>query len=194
VHIVKQLVKGGHKYKTLVIDTSDKLFDMCSRSVCEDLGIEHESEAEWGKGWAGVKKEFEKVISELFSTDIGVIFISHTKTDEITTMFRDIKKQVPTLNNQARKILLPLVDTIGYMRYRTVKIRKGEYEERFVISFKPSEDIEAGDRTGMLPPELKLETIPDDARKTPELVAKYAKRNYDRIAKCYDTDSKGGKE
>ena len=33
-------------------------------------------------------------------------------------------------------------------------------------------------------PEFDL--IPEDARKTPELVAKYAKRNYDKIAKFYE--------
>jgi GTPase SAR1 family protein len=184
VHLIKLLVKGNHDYQTVVIDIADKLFDLCSIYVCDKFGIEHESEAEWGKGWAGVKKEFENEIYKLFATELGVIFISHTKTDEITTDFINIKKQVPTLSNQARKILLPLVDTIGYMRYRRKKISKGNFEEQFVITFKPSEDIEAKDRTGMLPPNLVLDVIPDD-RKSPELVAKYAQKNYEKIAKYY---------
>ena len=45
--------------------------------------------------------------------------------------------------------------------------------------------IEAGDRTGLLPSELKLEVVPEGVKRTPDVVAKYAKRNYDRIAKYY---------
>lgn len=188
---INDIVKGNHDFRTVVIDTADLLFDKCSQAVCERLGIEHESEAEWGRGWTATKEEFTRTINKLMQSRYGVIFISHTKGDKITTKVEEITKTVPTLNNQARKILLPLVDTIGCMRYKTYKFKesgkkKVKYEERLIVSFKPSESIEAGDRTGLLPSELKLEIIPEGVKRTPDIVAKYAKKNYERFAKCYE--------
>jgi GTPase SAR1 family protein len=182
---VEDIVSGKHDFETVVIDTADGLFDMCSDVACQKLGIEHESDAEWGKGWAETKKIFTRALQPLFMSDYGIVFISHTKGDKITTQVEEITKTVPTLSNQARKILLPLVDTIGCLRYKRHKIGKGEYEERYIISFKPSEMIEAGDRTGLLPSELRLDVVPEDVKRTPDVVAKYAKRNYERIAKYY---------
>ena len=185
LEIIKDIVHGKHKYQTIINDTADVLFDMCSEYACKKLGIEHESDAEWGKGWAETKKIFTRALQPLFASNYGIVFVSHTRGDKITTQVEEITKTVPTLSKQARKILLPLVDTIGCLRYKHHKIGKGEYEERYIINFKPSDMIEAGDRTGLLPSELKLEVVPEGVKRTPDVVAKYAKRNYDRIAKYY---------
>jgi GTPase SAR1 family protein len=185
IDAVDTLTKKKHKFETATVDTVDMLFDKCVEYCNEKLGIEHESDAEWGKGWAAVRREFLRVNNRLFQSDLGIIFISHMKADKITTEMTEITKMVPTLPNQARKIVLPLVDTIGLMRYKTKKVGKGEYEDRLIIDFKPSPNIETGDRTGLLPPELKLEVIPEEKRRTPEIVAAYAKKNYERIAKYY---------
>ena len=193
VDFVDTVVAKEHMFKTVIVDTADQLFDKCSMAVCEDLGVEHESEAEWGRGWSEVKKVFTRVINKLLQSDLGVIFISHTKGDKITTQVQDITKTVPTLSNQARRILLPLVDTIGCMQYKNYRSKKDptEFIERLVINFKPSEYVEAGDRTGLLPPQLKLISIPEDTRRTPEVVEEYAKKNYEIFASYY---SKGGEK
>ena len=183
---VEKIKSKGHKFDTVVIDTVDLLFDRCSAYVCEKLGIEHESEGEWGRGWASVKDEFTDVITNLLQSKCGIIFISHTKGDKITTPLIDITKTIPTLSNQARKILLPLVDIIGCMRYRTKKVDKDTYEEQLIIDFKPSDYVEAGDRTGMLPSILKLKNIPEGTKRTPDIVAKYAKRNYEKFASYFE--------
>jgi GTPase SAR1 family protein len=185
---VALILEGDHEFKTVVVDPVDKLFDLCSLHVCKRLGIEHEADAEWGKGWSEVKKEFTRTMNELFQSKYGIIFISHTKNDIITSQVKEITKMVPTLSKQARSILLPLVDTIGLIRYKTYKSKekKGEYEERFIISFKGSESIEAGDRSGLLPTELRLDEIPEGTKKTPDIVEKYAHRNFKRIAKYYE--------
>ena len=186
---VADILSDKHDFRTIVVDTADMLFDKCSQYVCDKLDIEHESEGEWGRGWSEVKKEFLRVNNDLFQSKYGVIFLSHTKSDIITSQAEDVAKTVPTLSNQARKILLPLVDTIGLMRYKTIKIRneKGKLKgtkNKLVLSFKGTIEVEAGDRTGLLPAELPLEVIPAD-RRTPDIVAKYAKKNYERIASYY---------
>ena len=186
---VDEILEGNHDFKTIVVDTADLLFDKCSKYTCDKLDIEHESEGEWGRGWSEVKKEFMRVNNALFQSKYGIIFLSHTKGDKITTQVEEITKTVPTLSNQARKILLPLVDTIGLMRYKSYKVRnkKGKLtgtKEKLILSFKASMEIEAGDRTGVLPSELELEIIPSDKR-TADMALKYAKQNYERIAEYY---------
>lgn len=187
---VEDLVTGDHKFKTATIDTADLLFDKCSIYVCDKLGIKHEADAEWGKGWAEVKKEFTRELNKLFQSKYGVIFISHTKTDIITTQVDEIKKTVPTLSNQARRILLPLVDTIGLMHYKTVKKRHPETgkvlstKRRLVITFEPTEEVEAKDRMGIMPANLVLDVMPE-GKKSPDKVAQVAKQNYEKIASYY---------
>lgn len=185
---VDLMIDDDHDFKTGIIDTADTLFDLCSQYTCDKLGIEHESEAEWGKGWNEVKKEFTRTVNKLMMSNLGLIFISHTKGDKVTTAVTEITKTVPTLSNAARKILLPLVDTIGCMQYKTFKSKekKGAYIERLVINFQPSEFIEAGDRTGRLPAVLKLKSIPSDIKRTSEVVAKYAKMNYELFSEHYE--------
>lgn len=185
VELVDELVDTDHKFKTLAVDTADALFDKCSEAMCEKLGIEHESEGEWGRGWSEVKKEFTRVNNRLFQSNMGIVFISHTKSEQTISIAEEVTKTVPTLSNAARKILLPLVDTIGLMRYKTVKTGKGVYKKRLVITFEASSNLlEAGDRSGRLPSEIKLEVI-KGAQRTSELVSKYAKKNYEQIAQYY---------
>ncbi len=63
----KLLAKGDHNFKTLVIDTVDNAFKMCSDYVCAKHGIEYEGDMGHGKGWALVKNEWHRVLTRLAS-------------------------------------------------------------------------------------------------------------------------------
>lgn len=151
------------KYKTLGIDTVDKLANMCDEYICNEAEIDHISDEKWGKGYARFKKEFEGELTKLFMSNYGLIFISHTKIAELSNFAGSIHKVVPTLNNQARGVLIPMVDIIGCMKIKTIKTPEGKYKTRRIITFVPSELFEAGDRTGCLPHEV---VIYKDASKT----------------------------
>ncbi len=168
--VVKVIVKGKHNFETIVIDTVDLLFKLCSDTVCENLGIDHVSDEAWGKGYDMIANEFEREINKLFLTNYGIIFISHTKTQDLTNTSGKYTKIVPTLSNIGRRVLLPKVSIIGYMKLKSVKIDKNQYEEKRIISFEPSEYIEAGDGDGYLPKELP---VYKDAVKTYTLFKKY---------------------
>jgi hypothetical protein len=60
---------------------------------------------------------------------------------------------VPTLNKSAREIVLGMSDIILYAE-STVTEKEGEVR---IIRTKPSENWEAGDRTGRLPAVLPLD-------------------------------------
>lgn len=155
IDAVKLIVKGKHKFKTIAIDTVDILFGLCEDYICDKLKIDHPSDEEWGKGWKAVRKEFEHELQKLFMTDYGIIFISHTKNTELTVRGGGkITKIVSTLPNQARSVLLPKVSVIGYMDTLPVETKSGKFVNKRVITFEPTDTIEAGDRTGLLPSEL----------------------------------------
>lgn len=156
---VTLLNKPQDRFKTIIIDTVDNLFKFCLNEVCRKNKIEHPSDAKWGKGWDLLQREFERQIIQLSLTDYGIIFISHTKEMEIVGKYAKYTKIGPSLHNQARKILIPFVDSIGYCTMDTKKESLNGQEnlkERRVIKFEPSEYYEAGDRTGLLPGQIQL--------------------------------------
>lgn len=168
--VVKTIVNGKHKFKTIVIDTVDLLFKLCNDAVCDKLNIDHVSDEGWGKGYDMIANEFEREINKLFLTDYGIILISHTKTQDLTNSSGKYTKIVPTLANIGRRVLLPKVSVIGYMKLKVIKVDKNNYVEKRIISFEPSEFIEAGDGDGYLPKELP---VYKDSTKTYALFKKY---------------------
>ncbi len=153
---LREKKKLSKQYKTIAIDTIDILANLCIEYICGELEIDHISEEKWAKGYDRLKKEFGAEMNKLCMTNYGIIFISHTKIMELSSIGRSISKTIPTLNNQARAILIPLVDIIGCMRIKTIKNLEGKYKDVRMITFKPSELWEAGDRTGQLPDELRV--------------------------------------
>src|SRR3972149_7647780 len=152
--IVDVVVAGDHEFKTIVIDTADILFKLCNDAMCQELDIVHVSDEDWGKGYDIVANEFEGIINKLFMSDYGLILISHTKIQDLTSRTGKLSKTTPTLSNQARRIIIPKVSVIGLMKLKMVKVSDDKYIEKRIISFVPSEIEEAGDRDGKLPSEL----------------------------------------
>lgn len=115
--IVKELRSPESKgrYRTIVIDTVDLLYSATETYVCEQKGISHPSEEEWGKGWMMVREEFQRGMRYLTSEGYGVVFISHAKQIEHNVRGRKVQRIVPTLSNQARRVIMPLVDFIFYL-------------------------------------------------------------------------------
>ena len=60
------------------------------------------------------------------------------------------------------------------MKAKTVKVAENKYEDRRVISFKPSELDEVGDGEGIMPAELITSANP---KETYELIKKYYEQN-----------------
>lgn len=167
---VKLIVKGKHKHKTIGIDTVDILYKLCADYVCEDLGITHVSDAEWGKGYDMIAAEFEREINKLFMSKYGVIFTSHLKIQDLSSTLGKVSKAIPTLSNVARRVLIPKVSVIGCMKLKTVKLDSGQFIERRIMSFKPSQVMEAGDRDGCLPEQIRTYK---DAKKTYSIFEKF---------------------
>lgn len=112
------LLGKSELFQTVVIDTVDIAYSLCEDYVLQKLGIDHQSDEKWGKGWKMVRKEFSNVMTRIANGGRGVIFISHATEREIER--RDGTSHdliVPTMGKQAREILEPMVDLWAYFRY-----------------------------------------------------------------------------
>lgn len=148
----KEIAGTKHTFKTIVIDTVDNLFKACAEYIRKKNNIQHESDLEWGKGYSLVKDEFLRALTKLSLLPYGLVMISHADNVEIKTRTATITKAVPTLQKSARGIVLGMADIILYAE--SIVTDKGEVR---VLRTKPSENWEAGDRTGRLPATLPLE-------------------------------------
>jgi len=111
------------KFKTVVVDTVDRAYDMCLDWVCEERGIEYpgvlkDGKNDYGKSWRAVKQEFLKQIHRLVHADYGVVFISHAKEMTVTSRTGvEFDKIYPTMMSQARTVVEALVDFFFYAEY-----------------------------------------------------------------------------
>jgi hypothetical protein len=149
------LAQNEHKFKTIVIDTIDNLYKMCSTYVCEKKKIEHESDLGYGKGFAATNNEFQTKLTKLSLLPYGLIMISHSKNVEIETRTAKKIHTIPTLPTKAREIVLGLSDMILFASIKPEQ-HENKMIERRVIFTKPSDKYEAGDRTNRLPAVLDL--------------------------------------
>lgn len=174
---VTEISLGKHPFKFIVIDTADILFNICQEMILAELKVKHPSDVKWGKAYDIIGKEFERELNRLFMTKYGLIFLSHTKTSEIVSRAGTTTKIVPTLPNKARAVILPKVPVIGYMHVRSIKGTDGVRRDKRVISFEPTEGVEAGNTEGKLP---NLLVVPKDPHKAYELFLGYYTGKYKR--------------
>ncbi len=152
----KLIAKGDHQFKTIVIDTVDNAFKMCSDYICAKHGIEYEGDMGHGKGWTLVKNEWHRVLTRLASLPYGLILISHAVDKTIETRTGEYTKTQPSLPDRARNVVLGLVEIILYGDSIARKDASGNITIERVLRTKPHPTYEAGDRTGKLPEVLPL--------------------------------------
>jgi hypothetical protein len=153
----KEVAAGGHQFKTIVVDTVDNAYRMCSEHVCAKNKIEHESDLGYGKGFSLVNNEFYRVLNKLSLLPYGLYLISHSQERELETRGGKRTRIVPTLPEKARRMVLGMVDIILYCDVEVTVGTDGQPRERRILRTKPSELYEAGDRTGRLPDTIDLD-------------------------------------
>lgn len=69
-------------YKTLVVDTADRLYELCQLYVRKINNVEHEGDMDWGKGWDLPREYFEDLLNRVAFSDKGLLLISHVVQKE----------------------------------------------------------------------------------------------------------------
>ena len=149
------IAKGNHPFKTIVIDTVDKLCDFCEQELCTQNNVVSLSDFAFGKGYALYKTEMSRVFQKIFALNMGVILTSHTQLTDVDTPQGRITRWTPTFPKRIQDVIIPMVDIIGFAQNVVSLNENGERVEERVLQTKTSSLWEAGDRTGRLP-----ETIP----------------------------------
>lgn len=152
-----EIAAGNHQFKTIVIDTVDLAYRLCSDHILKENSVKHESDLIYGKGFALVNNEFYRVLTKLAHLPYGLILISHAQEVEVESRTGNYMKTVPTLPEKARKIVLGLVDIILYCDVEATREANGQTSFRRVIRTKPTQYYAAGDRTGRLPDTLDMD-------------------------------------
>lgn len=134
----------------VVLDTVDIALDLCIEHVCKAENIRHMDDLDWGKGWGLLYQEFNPVIIKLARLPhTGFAMISHAKDTTIKSTSKEITKAVPTISGGARRFLMGLADIIFYLDV--------DGDGKRTLHTQPTENYEAGDRSGRLPPTLPLD-------------------------------------
>ncbi len=146
IDVCKELAAGGHGFRTIVVDTVDILFKLCSEAVLRKAGVQHESDLEWGKGWSLVKDEFLRILNRLALLPYGLILISHAELANIKTPTKQIVRAVPTMPRQAHEIVTAIADFILF-----AEALETEQGTARVLRCQAGEAWEAGTRIGGFP-------------------------------------------
>lgn len=156
----KQVSEGKHTFKTIIIDTIDSAIRLASEYVCDKYStdkrrIDHESDiGSMGKGFHLVSDEIMRVLRKLSGLPYGLILISHAKTSHIIAQGKEYDKITPTLSDSIRKQVLGFVDII---LYADIHFDQEAKAYKRILRSKPSNDYEAGDRTGRLPEYINMD-------------------------------------
>lgn len=178
--VIDEITTRKHQFKNIIIDTVGKLVTYCTRHCCDKYGITHPSEAEWGKGWDLIKKEFDYPINRLQHSGFGVWFVSHENVRLIKNpLGNDYDFTETDLPNFLKKAIQSLCDYTFFcvIEQQHEKDQNGKIigiKTSRIIKTKPAKNYLAKDRTVNSP---LPETLPLDTAEVIAALAKHLKIN-----------------
>lgn len=166
---VEELEKKQNNFKTIVVDLLEDTYEHCRAYKYAEMGVEHESDAGFGKGYDIIRKEFLDTIKRLTNLDYeNIILISHEdssknitrRNGESTTTIR------PNIQEKLASKIAGMVDIVA---------RVVADNDTRVLSFKNNEYIFGGGRLN-----VKGQDIPLSYE---ELMKVYEEANKTTVAK-----------
>lgn len=139
------------QYKTLVFDTINNFYLFCMEHVCKKNGISHPSDLDYGKGWSMVKIPFTNLMNAFKGLGLGIVYVAHATEKTIKTRRGEYTRYDAAIAGQIYELIVGSCDFVLY-----ATIESGENGERRILKTKPCEYWNAGDKTGILPPEIEL--------------------------------------
>ena len=81
---IDELEKHDNSFHVIALDLVEDLYEHCRFYVFDQLGIKHESDGGYGKGWDMVRTEFLSQMKRLKSLGYRIIYISKELVTELT--------------------------------------------------------------------------------------------------------------
>jgi hypothetical protein len=114
--IAAEIAAGNHPFKTVIVDTIDGMYQLCAQHVCKQNGWIHESDLDYGKGYARVKLEMMRVLNKLSALKTGLVLVGHSKEKEIKTKTGNFDKITLCFSNSIEEAITTFVDIGLYCR------------------------------------------------------------------------------
>jgi len=136
--VITELEKKQNDFKTVVVDLVEDLWEHCRLYMYDKLGIEHEHDAGYGKGYDMVRTEFLSNMKRLKNCGYQLVYISKLAVSEITQKNgAKITTFKPNINDKVANVLAGTVDLTAMV--------VADGDERY-LSFKTSPYIFGGSR------------------------------------------------
>lgn len=137
---IAELEKKQNDFDTIIIDLVEDTREMCRLFKYNELGIQHESDAGYGKGWDIIKTEYLATMRRFFNMDYeNLIIVSHEKTSEVNKKNgQTITSISPNIQDVIANKLAGMVDIVA----RVVV----EDDDTRTLNFKGNEYIFGGGR------------------------------------------------
>lgn len=147
--VVAELEKKQNNFKRVALDLVEDLYEHCRLYMYDKLGIQHEQDAGYGKGWDMVRTEFLSAIKRLKNLGYQIIYISKEVTAEISlkngSKLTTIK---PNINDKVANVLAGTVD---------LTIRAYVDGESRYLQLEKKENIFGGGRFNFLADKIALD-------------------------------------
>lgn len=161
IDVLEDLTMCEKQFTPIVIDTIDRLWDMCCVYTAQSMNAQTIDSIPFGKGYKQAEYNLKKYINQLVQLNTGLIFTSHATYEELTGQSGEpIKKFLPSVDKRVRSIINPLVDIIGYINIQAdLNPKTGERISKRIFHAAEGVLWEAGDRTGKLPESFPFSQI-----------------------------------
>lgn len=139
--VLEELEKKQNEFQTIIIDLVEDTREMCRLYKYNELGIEHESDSGYGKGWDIVKTEYLSTMRRFFNLDYdNLVIVSHEDISKDITKKngQNITKIAPNIQEAIANKLAGMVDVVA----RVVVEDDGER----TLNFKSNEVVFGGGR------------------------------------------------
>ena len=139
--VLEELEKGDNDFKTIIVDLVEDTREMCRLYKYNELGIEHESDSGYGKGWDIIKTEYLSTMRRFFNLDYeNLVIVSHEDVSKDITKKngQNITKIAPNIQEAIASKLAGMVDVVA----RVVVEDDGER----TLNFKSNEVVFGGGR------------------------------------------------
>lgn len=139
------IAENPGRFRATAIDTGDTLGRYCAEKVRRKLGIAHESDLDWGKGWSTLRDEWQVNIAKLVAIpNMGVVIVAHSTEIEIKTRTMTWNKQTMRGVKGIREACLEMADLVlliefseGDEEIRTIKTKPSRYHAAKERGLKP---------------------------------------------------------
>lgn len=138
---ITELEKKQNDFKTIIVDLLEDTREMCRLYKYDEMGITHESDGGFGKGWDIIKTEYLSTIRRLFNLDYeNIVVLSHEDVSKDITKKngQNITRIAPNIQDAIANKVAGMVDIVA----RVVV----EDDDSRTLNFKTSEVIFGGGR------------------------------------------------